>query len=596
MEQRFVKFEDAVEKLGISAERLNELRESGVLRAYRDGGSWKFRGDEIEKMVSDGVPEMPPPSDIGLNPSAALETLDDEFPKFDDDDDDLKLAEDALADELQVEEPVSEPKLAESDLGLTLDEDDDDLSLADSDLTLDTSDLGESPVETKAEKPPAEESSLDLAELEDIDPAEMSDVMLDEDDPDATDPADSILLSEEELGESVPAPASTIIGKDELGLEDADLELATDEDAKEGSELELASDSGASDVLSSGIAGSGVLDELTSESSGMSAFEDLEELELDLEAESSRILSPEDVAEAKEAAPKADLTADSDLTLDADLTLDDEGTDPVPSDLELEVADDITDEGTDPAVEEELELELAASDSAVGDSDIDLGGDGSDFVLADGSGSDVTLNSGDSGINLVSPSDSGLALDDIPLEMGGSAILSSLSLGGGDSDPDISLIGDDEPDGSQQVAVQEDEDFQLTPLSEGAVDEDPDSSSQVIALDAEAEDPLAASDAGILGSDAFAEDPDGAVLLTEDDEAPMEDFGAAAYAGAGAAAVRSESDYSIWNVMALGGCGLLSMLSIVMLTDMIRNIWSWDQTTSLNSTLLDALLGIFGLK
>lgn len=594
MEQRFVKFEDAVEKLGISAERLNELRESGVLRAYRDGGSWKFRGDEIEKMVSDGVPEMPPPSDIGLNPSAALETLDDDFPIIDDDDDDLKLADDDLADDLQVEEPAVESKPAESDLVLSLD-DDDDLSLADSDLSLDTSDLDESPVEAKPEKPTAEESSLELAELDDIDPAEMSDIMLDEDDPDATDPADSILLSEEELGESVPAPASTIIGKDELGLEDADLELATDDDAKEGSELDLASDSGASDVLSSGIAGSGVLDELTSESGGTSAFEDLEELELDLEAESSRLLSPEDVAEAKAAAPEAKSQPDSDLSLDDDLKLDDdEGTDPVPSDLELEVAD----EGTDPAVEEELELELAASDSAVGDSDIDLGGDGSDFVLADGSGSDVTLNSGDSGINLVSPSDSGLALDDIPLEMGGSAILSSLSLGGGDSDPDISLIGDDAdaPSGTQEVAVQEDEDFQLTPLSEGAVDEDPDSSSQVIALDAEAEDPLAASDAGILGSDAFAEDPDGAVLLTEDDEAPMEDFGAAAYGGAGAAAVRTESDYSIWNVMALGGCGILSMLSIVMLTDMIRNIWSWDQTTSLNSTLLDALLGIFGLK
>ncbi|MEQ8838825.1 MAG: helix-turn-helix domain-containing protein, partial [Lacipirellulaceae bacterium] len=285
-EQRFVKFEDAVEKLGVSADKLNELRESGVLRAYRDGGSWKFRGDEIEKMVSDGVPEMPPPSDIGLNPSAALETLDDDFPSIDEDDDDLKLADEA--DSLvEPSTPKSEP--AESELELSL-ADDDDLSLADSGLDLDTGDLGEPKKETKAEKPPAEESALELAELEDVDAAEMSDVMLDEDDPDATDPADSILLSEEEHGESVPAPASTIIGKDELGLEDADLELATDDDAKEGSELELSSDSGASDVLSSGIAGSGVLDELTAESGGTSAFEDLEELELDLEAESSRIL------------------------------------------------------------------------------------------------------------------------------------------------------------------------------------------------------------------------------------------------------------------------------------------------------------------
>ncbi|QDS99664.1 helix-turn-helix domain-containing protein [Adhaeretor mobilis] len=568
----FLKFEDALEKLGITSERLNQLRESGELRAYRDGGSWKFRGDEIEKMSADGVPEPAPPSDIGLVPDDELEAS---APIEVEDDDDLKLA------------------------------DDDDLALDTEELSLESSGLDLDMGSKEASKPvpsKAEESSLELGELEDIELAEASDVIID--DPDATDPADSILLSEEELGESVAAPASTIIGKEELGLEDADLELASEDDT-DGSELELASDPGASDVLSSGIAGSGVLDELTDESGGMSAFEDLDELEIDLEAESSRILSPEEAAKVKAAAaaaPKPSAELDSDLTLDDDGTdpvpsdleiAADDGTDPVPSDLELEIADD----GTDPNVEEELELELAPSDSAVGDSDIDLGGSGSDFVLADGSGSDVTLNSGDSGINLVSPSDSGLALDDIPLEMGGSAILSSLSLGGTDSDPDFSLVADDIPaaGGSQKAAVQEDEDFQLTPLSEGAIDEDPDSSSQVIALDA-VEDDFGASDAGILGGDAFAEDTGDAVLLTEDDAVPMDELGAGVYAGGGAAAVRSDSDYSIWNILSLAGCAMLSMLSIMLLTDMIRNIWSWDETTSLNSSLLDGLLGMFGLK
>ena len=66
MEQKFVKFEEAIEKLGISAERLNQLREVGELRAYRDGSSWKFRSDEIERMVTDGIPDPPPPSDISL--------------------------------------------------------------------------------------------------------------------------------------------------------------------------------------------------------------------------------------------------------------------------------------------------------------------------------------------------------------------------------------------------------------------------------------------------------------------------------------------------------------------------------------------------
>ena len=66
MEQKFVKFEEAVEKLGVTADRLNQLREDGELRAYRDGASWKFRADEIDRLVTDGVPEPAPPSDIGL--------------------------------------------------------------------------------------------------------------------------------------------------------------------------------------------------------------------------------------------------------------------------------------------------------------------------------------------------------------------------------------------------------------------------------------------------------------------------------------------------------------------------------------------------
>ena len=72
MEQKFVKFEEAVEKLGISADRLNQLREDGELRAYRDGASWKFRADEIDRLVTDGVPEPSPPSAINLVDSKDL--------------------------------------------------------------------------------------------------------------------------------------------------------------------------------------------------------------------------------------------------------------------------------------------------------------------------------------------------------------------------------------------------------------------------------------------------------------------------------------------------------------------------------------------
>ena len=32
-----------------------------------------------------------------------------------------------------------------------------------------------------------------------------------------------------------------------------------------------------------------------------------------------------------------------------------------------------------------------------------------------------------------------------------------------------------------------------------------------------------------------------------------------------------------------------------MMVDMVRNIWSWDQAYALNSSLIETLLGLFGL-
>jgi hypothetical protein len=517
MEQKFVKFEEAVDKLGVSAERLNQLREDGELRAYRDGASWKFRADEIERMATEGVPEPAPPSDISLVDSKDLVDA---------------SGLDSLPD-------LGELRLA----------DDDDLSLGGSELEL-------------------------SADQEDTVTAGGSDAAitihgaLEE----PSDPSDSILLSEEALGESAPNAPSTIIGKSDL--EDADLQLVTEDDdlSLAGSDVELAG--GASNVLSSGVAGSGVLDEHEKSSGGKSAFENLEELEIDLAAESSRILTPQDVAQAQ---TQGDLTGrkkpvegDSDLTLeDGNLAGEDEGTDPVP---------------------DALESGKQSKKDAGPTSDLELATDEDDFVLAEAGGSDITLDSGDSGINLVSPSDSGLALDDIPLEMGGSAILESLSLGdkGGS---DLSLVGSDPRLGGNEPAasLQTDDDFRLTPL--GDKDEDGDSSSQVIALDAEI-DELGAGDAGILDADAFAEEPGGVVVADDFGEAPSAEFGGAPYA----AAMRAEGDYTVANVIGLGSAALLLMLISVLMLDMIRNIWSWDANLSLNDSLLDSILGLFGLK
>ncbi len=219
-------------------------------------------------------------------------------------------------------------------------------------------------------------------------------------------------------------------------------------------------------------------------------------------------------------------------------------------------------------------------------------GDDDDFVLAESGGSDITLDSGDSGINLIAPSDSGLALDDIPLEMGGSAIMESLSLGGDDAEAsEISLVGSDAGVRKGPSAkLQTDDDFRLTPL--GDREEDGDSSSQVIALDAGMED-LGAGDAGILGGDEmFAEEAGEPALLAEDHEAAADEFGQPAYA----VAPRADSEYSLMNILALGSCLVLLLFGSVLMLDMIRNIWSWDHSLALNDSLLDSLLGLFGLS
>ncbi|MEM9352834.1 MAG: helix-turn-helix domain-containing protein [Planctomycetota bacterium] len=519
MEQKFVSFDEAVEKLGVSSDRLNDLRESGQLRAYRDGKSWKFRRDEIDKLVDEGLPEPPPPSDIGM---ADLDDLVDAEPlaPIEDDDDELLLAPEGDATGLEDTDPVSAG------------------------------------------------TELELA-------AE-----------DADDGPESILLSEEELGESVTGPASTIIGKDTLE-EDADLELVTEDEPESGahqSDVRLESD--ASNVLSSGIAGSGVLDDLESESASLSAFEDLEELEIDLAAESSRILSPEDTEKAKadlaaQAAKDAEAAAASneDLALDDDLELegDNMGSTDV-SAIELESAGVAKDE-PDAA---ESEIELATDD---------------DLVLSDGSGSDITLDPSESGISLGSPSDSGLALDDIPLDAGSSAILSSLSLGGDiGSDPELSLIGGDAPsEAGAASGLQGAEDFDLTPMSDTG---DDDSSSQVIALDAEVADLGGGEEAGVLEESAFLEEEGDGVVLAEDyggeDDGMMGDD---AFAGAAPAAVAAppESEFSTASVLALGSVALLLSFCGIMMLDMVRNIWSWGEPYALNSSLIDALLGLFKL-
>jgi hypothetical protein len=340
--------------------------------------------------------------------------------------------------------------------------------------------------------------------------------------------SDSILLDEAELGTSPGRPPSTIIGRGELDL-DADLDLPTEGTA---GEVKLAP---ASDILTGADDDLGI--DLPSPSDN---FAGLAEVDVDLEAESSRILKPDDVAKAKGAAAAMKAAETSDL----ELAPSDSNTGRATSDIGLG-GDAVS--GTGLTGLSALELE-----------------DDDDQVLGDGS--DVTLSSESSGINIISPSDSGLALDEVALDLSGSTpIGSSLDLGS---------VAAAESSVMAAAGSRIGEDFQLTPLGEEGADEEKDSS-QVIALDELSEETAGAPlSAGVGTSGVLAEDfgvglAPGAVVVSD---------------------ASAETPFSVWNVMGLASCLLLLGLCGMMLFDLLRNMWSWERgVTGLNSTLLEVL-------
>ena len=58
MAQRFLSLEEAAQQLGVAKEMLNQLREAGDARAFRDGASWKFKETEVERLASEGIADL----------------------------------------------------------------------------------------------------------------------------------------------------------------------------------------------------------------------------------------------------------------------------------------------------------------------------------------------------------------------------------------------------------------------------------------------------------------------------------------------------------------------------------------------------------
>jgi excisionase family DNA binding protein len=266
--------------------------------------------------------------------------------------------------------------------------------------------------------------------------------------------------------------------------------------------------------------------------------------------------------------------------------------------LDLGMAEDLT------MAESNIGLDAAkksSSESPTGGSSLAIASKPSDddeAVIGGGSsGSGITL-SGDSGISLVDPADSGLSLEE-PLELGASGVGESLELG----EEDILQLAESSKSHS---GLKADDDFLLTPTEETADADESESGSQVIALDTEGDEAATLVSPGQGMATIFGEglgghpglDLGAGVALGP---APLgaSGMGASAAAVAEGAAVAPagvffpEAPYSVWNIVFLSLCLFFLLLCGAMVYDLLRNMWAWNSAGSVNTWLMDTIIGLF---
>lgn len=466
---KFLKFDETAKMLGISEDELSQLREQQEIHGYRDGGTWKFKEDEVQRVAQQRATAPSQPND--------------------------------------------------------------------------------------------EQVSSDSGELLDL-PIDLED---------DSDSADIVLLSERELGESDPGTSSTIIGPSgKPSPDESDVRIVTEEDRQGGDVL------GGSDVRLVPASGSGKGSDVALVVSDEAVGETPDNVEPDAPTEIRSGLKLEGLADeatdigvgTEETQSPTDAGSELSLGSDAlDLSLDDE----------LSLVDD--------------DFEFGDEASAVEDDSVSALSD--ELVLETGPGSsDITRRPSESGISLGSPSDSGISLESpLDIEMDEP----SLEVSATQEDEEFELAGDDlislEDDGDSEELqeVGSGDDFLLTPIDESkAEEESDDSGSQVIALDSESD----FGEADLLGGE------EGGLL----EEEPVAESGttkeAAVAATSAPATVLSagsrEAQFTGLSVLSLGICVTLLAISGMMMFDLMRNMWAWGSSYSMDSALMDTVLGLFG--
>ena len=554
----YLSLEEAAQKLGVPADRLVDLRSQGQVRGFRDGASWKFPENEIERLADELGDASAGGSGVLVNDGGSVSggsNIIGGDASGDGGGSDLGIGGESLQPGSGSDVNLVPAEGEGSDVAVVA---------GGSDLLLEGgSDLLE----------------IDSAELQLNDPAIMHDsAQLDlaiEPNAGSTGPVTDEELKE--ISESHPDVLAPEAGGSELDLGEDDLKLDQGSDLSfssggpdddSGEELIGADEDSGMDVLGSDIEPGG--SQLSS--SGASSLELMGDLD-----------EPSDLDVASMGSRGADVLSELDL-----LGTEQSGSGLISGDSENLLGSGV---GSD--------LGLGLDDALADDDELVIADDDEDLVIS-GAGSDISV-AGDSGINLMSPSDSGLSLESEPLDLAGSSI-SALDLGAELSDGGSSGSGVGSGGGSgSMVDFQADEEFQLSPSGVG-LDADFESGSQVIEVeDSEAiGEPVEFAEAGVveaepLGGDVFGAEPqaEDALALDEESEGIAIDESSSAPV-ASTSMGGYEVPFTIMQCVTL--MLILCVLSVggMLMTDLVRNMWTYTEPAAPVSSLTDSLVSMMG--
>ena len=578
---KLIPMEEAAKVLGLSVEKLNELRDNNEVFGYRDGSTWKFKMSELERVADDMGLSISPLSSAVEGIKGALGLGGDQS-----DSSELDLG------------------LEDSSDDLFLESDSDSIAMDDSSVELFQSSTGGADGGTSSDilsgDDDDDDDMIDLAESGLLVKNSSKDMLLDKgDDLSLFDSSDDLNL-DEALDEAA----------DDLMLEDSSLDLKLDESSDdlmlEDSSAELKLDKPADDLKLEDS-----LDDLMLEDS--SAALKLEESSDDLKLEDSGLALKTDGEDSVKLSDSSVLDGDDDLSFGSsslelaseakasgspsatgDDLFSEEPSSGAPStgklvaggsddddDLALNVEDDLFDDDLDLADSASFESSEISSNFE----------ESSDLVLESDSSGELTLEANESGIAL-SANESGIALGDEPLELGGSDI-DELEL---PEDDDIVLV-DDAADADSATLMQED-DFNLTP-HEMSLDDDDSSGSQVIAL-AESEIYADDSAATVLGSESF---DDHSFEGGDYDPTTAGMVGAGVVGAAGMAAARNtgggiaaeEVTYSKWQIGGLALTASALFLGSIVAYGTAQNLWLPDDEV-VSSGLMKLFIDSLGMN